>query len=63
MLEAEGTQAWAVAQWAVANAKALSITEVHADGRSWTRQDRNGWQPSEVPAGQVRITVADAPAQ
>ncbi len=46
-LEAEGTQAWAVAQWAVANAKALSITEVQADGRSWTRQDRDGWQPSE----------------
>jgi hypothetical protein len=63
VLDAEGTLAWAVAHWAVANAKALSITEVHADGRSWTRQDRNGWQPSEVPAGQVRITVADAPAQ
>ena len=63
VLDAEGTQAWAVAHWAVANAKALSITEVSADGRSWTRQDRNGWQPSEVPAGQVRITVADTPAQ
>ena len=62
VLEAEGTQAWAVAQWAVANAKALSITEVQADGRSWTRQDRNGWQPAEVPAGQVRVTVAGAPA-
>ena len=63
VLNAEGPRAWAVAQWAVANAKALSITEVHADGQSWTRQDRNGWQPSEGPAGQVRITVADAPAQ
>ena len=63
VLEAEGTRAWAVAQWAVANAKALSITEVQADGRSWSRQDRDGWQPSEVPAGQVRVTVADAPAQ
>ena len=63
VLDAEGTQAWAVAHWAVANAKALSITEIQADGRSWTRQDRNGWQPSEVPAGQVRITVADAPVQ
>ena len=62
-LDAEGTQAWAVAQWAVANAKALSITEVQADGRSWNRQDRDGWQPSDVPAGQVRVTVADAPAQ
>lgn len=63
VLDAEGTRAWAVAQWAVANAKALSITEVRADGRSWSRQDRDGWQPSEVPAGQVRVTVADAPAQ
>ncbi|MGO4190780.1 hypothetical protein AB4Y67_03830 [Arthrobacter sp. YAF17] len=63
VLNAEGPRAWAVAQWAVANAKALSIIDVHADGRGWTRQDRNGWQPSDVPAGQVRITVADAPAQ
>ena len=63
VLEAEGDRAWAVAQWAVANAKALSITEVQTDGRSWTRQDRNGWQASEVPAGQVRVTVAGAPTQ
>ena len=63
VLQAEGTRAWAVAQWAVANAKALSITEVQADGRTWSRQDRDGWQPSEVPAGQVRVTVADAPAR
>lgn len=63
VLETEGTRAWAVAQWAVANAKAFSITEVQVDGRSWTRQDRNGWQDSGVPAGQVRVTVAEAPAQ
>ena len=62
VLAAEGSRAWATAQWAVANAKALSITEVQTDGRRWTRQDRNGWQSSEVPAGQVRITVAEAPA-
>ncbi|WP_441005422.1 hypothetical protein [Arthrobacter sp. PsM3] len=61
LLDAEGTQAWAVAQWAVANAKALSITEVQAEGRSWSRQARNGWQSAEVPAGQVRVTVAEAP--
>ena len=61
VLQAEGTQAWAVAHWAVANAKALAITEVQADGRSWTRQARNGWQSAETPAGQVRVTVAGAP--
>ena len=60
-MEADGTQAWAVAQWAVANAKALSITDVQVDGREWSRQSRNGWQSSQVPAGQVRITVASQP--
>nr|WP_307038064.1 hypothetical protein [Arthrobacter sp. B3I4] len=60
--EADGTQAWAVAQWAVANAKALSITEVRVDGRSWTRLARNGWQSADAPAGQVTITVAEEPA-
>jgi hypothetical protein len=58
VLDAEGEMAWALAHWAVANAKGLSITEVQAEGRGWTREDRNGWQPSGVPAGQVRITVA-----
>ncbi|WP_427130029.1 hypothetical protein [Pseudarthrobacter sp. S9] len=62
LVEAEGAQGWAVAQWAVANAKALSITAVQVDGRGWNRQTRDGWQSSQVPAGQVRVTVADAPA-
>lgn len=61
VLEAEGTRAWAVAHWAVANAKALSITDVEADGRSWNREAREGWQSAAAPAGQVRITVAAAP--
>jgi hypothetical protein len=61
LVEAAGAQAWSVAQWAVANAKALSITSVDVDGRSWNRQSRNGWQPAQVPAGLVRVTVADAP--
>ena len=63
VLDADGAQAWAVAHWAVANAKALAITEVKAEGRSWTREDRNGWQPSDVAPGQVRVTVAAAPAK
>ncbi|WP_426978840.1 hypothetical protein ACQCSU_06075 [Pseudarthrobacter sp. O4] len=61
LVEAGGAQAWAVAQWAVANAKGLSIAEVRADGRGWTRDARNGWRSADVPAGQVRITLAGAP--
>lgn len=58
LVEAEGSQAWAVAQWAVANAKALAITEVQTDGRSWSREARNGWQASGAQAGQISVTVA-----
>ncbi|MET3810360.1 hypothetical protein [Arthrobacter sp. UYEF3] len=61
-VSAEATQAWAVAQWAVANAKALGITEVRVDGHSWTRLSHNGWQAANAPAGQVTITVAADPA-
>lgn len=63
LVDTEGAQAWTVAQWAVANAKALSITDVQVDGRSWSRQSRDGWQASQVPAGQVRVTVAEVPKQ
>ena len=62
MVEAQDTQAWAVAQWAVANAKALSITEVRVAGQAWTRSSHNGWQAGDAPAGQVSITVAGKPA-
>ena len=58
LVEAGGSQAWAVAQWAVANAKALAITEVQTDGRSWSREARNGWQASGAQAGQISVTVA-----
>ena len=58
VLEASGSQAWAVAQWAVANAKSLSVTEVGVEGRSWDRAARNGWQLSEARSGQVTVTVA-----
>jgi hypothetical protein len=61
LVKAEGTQAWAVAHWAVANAKALSITEVQVDDRRWNRESRDGWQAAQVPPGQLRITVAEAP--
>ncbi|ABK04186.1 conserved hypothetical protein [Arthrobacter sp. FB24] len=58
VLQADGSEAWAVAQWAVANAKSLSVTEVGVDGRSWDRASRNGWQPSGAQPGQVTVTVA-----
>lgn len=58
VVEASGAFAWSVAQWAVANAKMYEVTEVHVAGRSWNRADRNGWQDSEAPDGQVRITVS-----
>jgi hypothetical protein len=47
-----------MAQWAVANAKSLSVTEVSVEGRSWNRAARNGWQPAESQSGLVTITVA-----
>jgi hypothetical protein len=62
-IEADGPLAWALAHWAVSNAKALSITEVGTDGQSWNRAAHDGWQASDAPAGQVRITVAGAPRQ
>lgn len=61
-VQAGDNQAWAVAQWAVANAKSLAITDVRVDGKSWTRQSHDGWQTADVPAGQVIITVAEKPA-
>jgi hypothetical protein len=62
VVDASGTQAWAVGQWAVANAKALSITQVDVEGRSWNRKARNGWQASGADPGQVTVAVAAAPA-
>ncbi len=62
LVEAEGARAWAVAGWAVANAKSLAITGVEVEGRRWSRDARNGWQPAAGPAGLVRVTVAEVPA-
>jgi hypothetical protein len=42
----------------VANAKGLDVTQVEVAGRSWDRTERNGWQESAAPEGQIRITVA-----
>lgn len=58
VVEAAGSQAWSVAQWAVANAKGFEVTRVEVAGRSWNRASRDGWQESAGPEGGVRITVA-----
>lgn len=63
VVAADGPRAWSVAQWAVANAKALSIVEVTVDGRTWDRAARSGWQAADTAPGQVRITVAAPPAR
>lgn len=60
VVDASSSQAWSVAQWAVANAKDLAVTQVDVAGRSWLRKDQAGWQVSDAPAGQVTITVAPA---
>jgi hypothetical protein len=60
VVEADGSQAWSVAQWAVANAKTLDVTQVEVAGRTWDRNERDGWHESAAPAAQVRITVSPA---
>ncbi len=60
---ASGTAGWSFAQWAVANAASLKITGVTFDGKSWIRADvdggvNKGWQVSDAPSDQVRITVS-----
>jgi hypothetical protein len=60
VVEASSSQAWSVAQWAVANAKDLAVTRVDVAGHSWLRKDQTGWRVSDARDGQVRITVAPA---
>lgn len=61
VVDASGSQAWSVAQWAVANAKGYKVTQVDVEGMSWNRQARDGWQESDAANGQVRITVSEVP--
>lgn len=55
---------WVLAQWAVAHADDLKVTEVSFDDRRWQADDAGeGWQtsdagPSGSADGDVRITVA-----
>jgi hypothetical protein len=63
VLQSSDSQSWAIAQWAVANAKSQNIVEVDVDGRRWVRESQQGWQESASPSGQVPITVADGNSQ
>ena len=61
VVDASGSEAWSVAQWAVANAKDFEVTQVDVGGRSWNRLARDGWQDSDAGSGQVRITLSGLP--
>lgn len=58
--EVEGTQGWAEAHWAVANANALSLDSVSFSGSQWTR-DQGEWLPAETGDG-LTISVAAVPS-
>lgn len=60
-VRAEGTRGWSIAQWAVANAKQLAITQVDYAGHTWLRDGNKGWTDSAAPDGAVTVTVAQAP--
>ena len=51
-----GTYGWSVAQWAVANADALSIDSVAHAGRRWTRATGT-WDPASAVDTEVVLTV------
>ncbi len=58
-----GRHGWVLAQWAVAQAVQLRITEVSFAGRAWrAARSADGWVPDRStpvrPNGDVRITVA-----
>ena len=57
LVEAEGAYGWSVAQWAVANAAALSIESVAFDGRKWSRGSGT-WDTADTSGTEVAIAVA-----
>ncbi|WP_427018794.1 hypothetical protein ACQCSX_09800 [Pseudarthrobacter sp. P1] len=61
-ITAPATAGWSYAQWAVANANALELTQVSFEGQQWVRSANDGgknagWQPSTAAPGQVVLTV------
>lgn len=64
-ISASGAAGWGYAQWAVANAESLNITEVAFDGLHWVRADNSGghnkgWQASGAATDTVVITLPTA---
>ncbi|GAA2198353.1 hypothetical protein [Sinomonas flava] len=60
-IPADGTRAWSIAQWAVANAKELAVVRVDVAGHSWIRDGNRGWTESAAPNGVVTVQLAEAP--
>lgn len=58
-VHAQGNTGWAIAHWAVANAKALNITGVEYAGLTWSREQAE-WTVGETSPNTVRITLATA---
>ncbi|HET7414421.1 MAG TPA: hypothetical protein VFI97_01845 [Arthrobacter sp.] len=56
-VQAQGNTGWAIAHWAVANAKALNITAVEYAGLAWSREQAE-WAVAETQPDTVRITLA-----
>ncbi|MCC3268051.1 hypothetical protein MUG94_13095 [Arthrobacter gengyunqii] len=57
-----GAYGWSLAQWAVANAEALSLDSVAFDERRWTRATGT-WDPAPAQGSAVVITVHRAAEQ
>lgn len=57
-VEASGTEGWAIAHWAVANAKNMNITSVSFAGLRWSRTEAE-WAVAETETDQIRIRLAE----
>lgn len=61
-VSATGVAGWSYAQWAVANASTLGITQVSFAGHSWQRNNNDGttnkgWQPLEASSSQEVVVT------
>jgi hypothetical protein len=54
-------RAWTVANWAVANASDLGISQVTVDGKAWSAKDPKWRNVKNAPADVVRIELPPTP--